>query len=145
MSNVVKLIWSDIEILVEKLASDIQQQEKKYQYIMGLPRGGLIPAVMLSHILDIKLVDDQYINFCSFDKPVLIVDDIMDSGKTLNKIPNSFDKAVLFCKMKIEENNRPTYYGSQISDNIWLMFPWEKDINDSVSKANYQDYHKEKI
>ena len=46
--------------------------------VMGLPRGGLIPAVMISHELGIPLVINP-------TKNTLVVDDINDTGHTLDK------------------------------------------------------------
>lgn len=148
MPNIEKLIWTDIEILVEKIASNIQQKELKYDYIVGIPRGGLVPAVMISHILSIPMAELKSVGsidtaFYNFNRRFLIVDDIMDSGKTLKNYSHLIDKCVLCCKMRVPIQDRPTYYGAEISDDVWISFPWEKDINDSVSEANYKDYHNE--
>ena len=45
----VYLTWDDINNLVDKLANEASQAPVPPHYITGLPRGGLIPAVMLSH------------------------------------------------------------------------------------------------
>ena len=82
----------------------------KPDYIVGLTRGGLVPAVMLSHYLDVPMhslgvslrdntgfgpesncwmAEDAY-GYKSLDeqdpKNILIVDDINDSGATFNWI-----------------------------------------------------------
>ena len=41
------------ESLVSKIAREIAIGDWKPDYIVGLTRGGLIPAVMLSHYLDV--------------------------------------------------------------------------------------------
>lgn len=41
--------------LVNKIARDIHLSEWRPDYIVGLTRGGLIPAVMLSHYLDVPM------------------------------------------------------------------------------------------
>ena len=41
------LSWQDIEDAVERLAINITNSEKEITGIMGLPRGGVIPATML--------------------------------------------------------------------------------------------------
>lgn len=43
------------EALVSKIAREIAINNWKPDYIVGLTRGGLIPAVMLSHYLDVPL------------------------------------------------------------------------------------------
>lgn len=80
-------------------------------YIVGLKRGGLVPAVMLSHYLDIPLhtldpsesnlwmaedafgyvpIEDQEVIKSRWDisykKNILIIDDINDSGNTFKNI-----------------------------------------------------------
>jgi hypoxanthine phosphoribosyltransferase len=140
MAKIEQLIWTDIEILVEKIAKDIQQKNIKYNYIMGLPRGGLIPSVMLSHILRVNMCP-TITGEPSYSGKILLVDDIADSGGTLKRFSNNIDKAVLCCKMRIESKDRPTYYGAEIADDIWIMFPWEREKDDPISEANYKDYH----
>ena len=74
------LTWEDIQQDVDILCHKLQS--KKFQFITGLPRGGLIPAVLISHKLDIT--------YKSFHLPksiplneYLLIDDIADSGETL--------------------------------------------------------------
>jgi hypoxanthine phosphoribosyltransferase len=146
MSILNHLTWKDIETLVENLAKKIQQSGVKYDYIVGLPRGGMIPAVMLSHILSIKVAETQIfkltdIPYYTVANRVLLVDDIADSGKTLKNYSNTIDKATLCCKMKLESTDRPLYYSMMVAEEEWIVFPWEKLINDLVSKVNYKDYH----
>jgi len=81
----ISLRWSEIEILIEEVCKKIDS--KKYTSIHGLPRGGLIPAVILSHKLKIPYTE-------KVTKGTLIVDDIIDSGNTLKKY-GGYDKVVL--------------------------------------------------
>ena len=47
------LSWNDIETAVESLAHQIRQSGEEIGAIVGLARGGLIPAVMLgSSVID---------------------------------------------------------------------------------------------
>jgi len=52
-----KLIIKQREMngLVAKIARDIMRSQWKPDYIVGLSRGGLVPAVMLSHYLDVPM------------------------------------------------------------------------------------------
>jgi xanthine phosphoribosyltransferase len=107
---------NDFKGLVNKICRDIALSNWKPDYIVGLTRGGLLPAVMISHYLnvpmqslDVSLRDGGecvsnlgmaedafgYINhdpMCSGDgrKNILIVDDINDQGSTLNWIMNDW-------------------------------------------------------
>ena len=64
----------------EHIAKTIEKDYKdKIDNIFGIPRGGLIPAVYLSHALDLPMVAEVK------DARTLVVDDIADEGKTLKK------------------------------------------------------------
>ncbi len=77
--------WEEVETLVKILHDNILESEEDFDTIFGLPRGGLIPAVMLSHKTGIS-----YFDAFRFSIPgnghVLVVDDICDSGKTLQHL-----------------------------------------------------------
>ena len=62
--------WVEIDSLIFQLLYRIRTSELKFKNIYGLPRGGLIPAVMLSHRLEIPLVKGD------IGPDTLIVDDI---------------------------------------------------------------------
>lgn len=100
MTNKVYYHWQDIE----DMTSDIIQQIAvdgdgfKPDYVVGLTRGGLIPATMISHYfqvpmhtLEIKLRDhavepesNKWMAQDALDgKKILIIDDINDTGDTL--------------------------------------------------------------
>jgi len=52
--------------------------------VYGIPRGGLPIAVHLSHHLDISIANCELIAWDFYrDKKLLIVDDILDTGKTI--------------------------------------------------------------
>mgnify|MGYP001558460868 FL=1 len=68
-------------LAVLELASIIKNSNKTYNSLYGIPRGGQIVAVWLSHQLNIPIVEKDGIN-----KDTLIIDDISDSGQTLTDI-----------------------------------------------------------
>ena len=63
--------WFEIESLVNHLCEKINSHDKKYQNILGLQRGGLIPAVMVSHILGIPMVKGDITPHTSCFEPTL--------------------------------------------------------------------------
>lgn len=152
--------WQETEELVENIVSQIKDSSKKYDFIIGINRGGLIPSVLISHALQIPhgvltvthyegnkmlahVKKDLYISGVIGIKAhhnILIVDDIADSGiclkesiKTIKKMDSdakNIDTATLHYKPK--SIVKPTYYGKEVSDNAWINFPWEAKIKDVV-------------
>lgn len=97
--------WRDIEVAVSDIASQIYQSDWRPNYIVGLTRGGLIPAVLLSHMLgckmfslDVRLRDNDDAPESNFwmaedannNVNILIIDDINDSGETIKWIKNDW-------------------------------------------------------
>lgn len=138
-------------------------------YIVGLTRGGLVPATMLSHYLDIpmhtlkvSLRDDNsgpesnlwmaedafgYDGPVGAEKNILIVDDINDSGATLNWIRQDWEESCLpgderwadvwghNVRVAVMINNEASeftdvdYVGMSINkleEPVWCVFPWEE-------------------
>ena len=69
--------WLELDQYVTKLAEKIKKERIGYfSGVYGLPRGGLVPAVMLSHKLNLPLLMAP----C---RGCIVVDDIADTGTTL--------------------------------------------------------------
>ena len=126
------LTWKDIEDAVESIAYRIKISNIEINSITGLPRGGLISAVMLSHKLNIP--------FHSSNIPpignVLIVDDICDSGETLHKFKHESNVYTATIHHKQSASVEPTFWYSLVQDKDWIVYPWERD--DSETIADYK-------
>jgi len=124
---------------IDELAKRLK--DKKLRYISGIPRGGLIPAIMLSHKLGVTYIPfDTAKKYGRHDirfknEDILLVDDICDSGVTMKDYAPRFITATL-CLRYVSETI-PEYYGEKIEDDRWLVFPWER--NDSKTKQDYLD------
>jgi hypoxanthine phosphoribosyltransferase len=129
----VYLTWDNINSLVDKLANEVSQAAVPPLYITGLPRGGLIPAVMLSHKLNIPYVNISLIRALPA-VDVLVVDDIADSGETLLQY-KAYQTAVLHYKLQSEAT--PTYYAEEVENEAWIVYPWEREDSETI-----QDYLK---
>ena len=101
--------WQEVDANCMQLAINILKTGWRPDYIVGLTRGGLVPGVMLSHILDIPMHtlkvalrdghEDCEINAwmpedVTEGKNILIVDDINDTGETLAWIRGDWEKSV---------------------------------------------------
>lgn len=133
MAEKVFISWNWVDLQIQVIADKIGEGNK-YAGVTGIPRGGLIPAVMLSHKLGIRYLPYRE----SFKQlPILIVDDIADSGHTLTDVGRrGFDTATLCVRYSTQYT--PTYYGEEITSDKWLVFPWEE--NDSKPIQDYLDY-----
>ena len=118
--------WSEFDKSVEHIANKCKFLE--FSGIYGIPRGGLCLAVALSHKLKINLISEP-------KKNSLIVDDVYESGMTLNTFRNIEGAMffVLFSKIK------PTWWNSvHISEKKqWIVFPWENRLNSESDRKDY--------
>jgi hypoxanthine phosphoribosyltransferase len=110
MTNKIYYNWKEIEKAVNSIASQLYMSDWKPDYLVGITRGGLTAATMLSHYLGIpmhtlkvqlrdgKEVDCDHNCWMPEDianaTNVLIVDDINDSGNTLKWIRKDWFSSV---------------------------------------------------
>ena len=88
----------------------------RFKSIYGIPRGGLVPAVYLSHLLDIPLVQKP-------EKGCIIVDDIADTGQTL-KMYRNMKYSIATIYYHTQSIVEPDIWVYQKTD-AWIKFPWE--------------------
>ena len=135
------LTWNDMSGLVNSLCTEIkiacEKQDKLagevYKGIYGIPRGGLIIAVIMSHKLNIPYITDLK---SMYGKKYLIVDDIADTGVTLNKLKAEvFDHAdIATLHYNTESLVEPKYY-VDLKNDSWIVYPWENE-----NSLEIQDY-----
>ena len=111
------LSWTDLDDLVQILCKKITKELPNIDSVHGIARGGLIPAVLISHQLGLKYTSAIYPN-------TLVVDDICDSGATLKDSPGVYTATLHYKKSAIVE---PTIYAElvEVEDN-WIVYPWER-------------------
>ena len=122
------LSWDDVNTLVDNLCKQIPFELPNIDSVHGIPRGGLIPAVLISHKLDLPYVNAVGPN-------TLVVDDIADTGVTLDKGPGVYT-AVLHYKPHTS-CFKPSIYSELHEGDEWVIYPWETKDSDPI-----QDYLK---
>ena len=150
MSEVKKSAFTNLQMRNALLQIEDQMVHSNWMpnIILGINRGGCIPGVYLSHrlktaheVLDIRLRDHSTKPNLStlekayaFQKKILVIDDINDSGATFKYIEDNFGKGDGRIKFAALINNKPSavkvdYHGYEINKDevpAWIVFPWEE-------------------
>ena len=121
-----KLDWIEFDECVYSISEKCKN--KSFVGVYGFPRGGLSLAVALSHSLGLSLLDEPKNNS-------LIVDDIYDTGHTLEKIKylKGSETHVWISK------KQPTWWNTYkfIKDKEWIVFPWENINLADIDRERY--------
>lgn len=136
---------------LEAVALALEADSWRPDFLVGIGRGGLVPAAYLSHRTGIQMLSvdhssgevgfgdellDKLAAKIREGRRILIVDDINDSGGTIQYLraaieaksddPSGLRVAVLV--HNVRSKARAEYRGSEIdrdSDKRWYVFPWE--------------------
>jgi len=127
------LSWGDVQAAVEILANRITNSDIKIEAIGGLPRGGLIPAVMLSHKLNIPFISQAQLQTTTGN--ILIVDDICDSGLTLKRFKFEENVYTATLHYKTTAEYEPHFWWKLAHTKEWIVYPWENKDSQTI-----QDY-----
>ena len=123
--------WNVIDEAVTDIAFNIKNTNKDFKGVYGIPRGGLILAVMLSHKLDIPLI----MSVDELDENSIIIDDIADTGKTLLDFVE-YESYVVTIHEHEQSLIKPNYSVIDKGDK-WIVYPWETEDSEEI-----QDYLK---
>jgi len=154
MTEVEKLYvnWNDIDHMVDDLINQMFADNWKPDYIVGITRGGLTPAIMMSHktgikmyTLDVRLRDggtDSNLESnlwmaedARLGKKILLVDDINDTGETIGWIKDDWQSDNMKFAMLIE--NEASKVSSdyncktvnKFEKDVWIVYPWERQYD----------------
>ena len=106
--------WLQFDNDIREIIRRLKESERKFDGVWGPIRGGLIPAVVLSHALNLPFLI----------KPTadsLVVDDIADTGKTLFFFRQNFIVTLFYHK---QSTVLPDIWVKEKTDQ-WIVFPWE--------------------
>ena len=146
MPNFRYISWSEYGNLAEALAEKVRANGKRYDLVVGIARGGIPVAMVVSDHLNVKI---DFVNVKSYSeigkrtaprilstltdgvggKEILLVDDLVDQGDTMSFMirylsdqkPKSLETAVMF--KKPWSKTEPDYYLEVVSE--WIVFPFE--------------------
>ncbi|MCH1771635.1 MULTISPECIES: phosphoribosyltransferase [Metallosphaera] len=141
--------WDDIEEQIFRIARKMATESFYPDVIVAILTGGVIPAKLFADILnmknikyiDIKFYRDVnqteskpviravYVNDLE-NKKVLVVDDVSDTGETLEAVTNVISmfspRLIRTATLYVKPWSRkiPDYFGEQVGK--WIIFPWDK-------------------
>ncbi len=143
------LSWNQVYILLLKIAEAVKKSKYEPDIIVGVSRGGWIPARIMVDLLEkpkLANVATEYylgvaetkqepsitqpISISVKDKKVLVVDDVADTGESL-KLVNAHLKEQGASEIRIAtiyykqwSATVPQYYAKETCQ--WIIFPWEQ-------------------
>ena len=115
-----------------------------FQGIIAVTRGGLVPASIIARELDIRLVDTVCVSSYDWQDHTgeveilkafngdgdrwLIVDDLVDTGKTAKAVRDMLPKAH-FATIYAKPAGRPLVdtFVTEVSQDTWILFPWDSE------------------
>lgn len=147
--------WLDVHRTVNRMQlylEKIHSVDRLYNHtIVGVARGGLIPAVMISNRfeeLPFQIVQVQRYHGLRFPwntfrmivedvvkslnpGPYIFIDDICDEGITFKALDEvaGYDDNLYCCLVwrdMPESVFKPNFAGMSIQSKEWVVFPWEK-------------------
>ncbi len=116
-----------------------------WKAVVAITRGGMAPAMIIARELDIRTVDTISIksydhqqqseavvlkapddNIIGDGEGILIIDDLVDTGKTLEVVKSRYPKAHI-ATVYAKPKGRPMVdtFITEVSQDTWIFFPWD--------------------
>jgi len=116
-----------------------------WKAIVAITRGGMAPAMIVARELDIRTVDTVSVKSYSHQDQseakvlkapdagiigdgtgVLVIDDLVDTGRTLKLVRNLYPKAhFATVYAKPEGRGMVDTFITEVSQDTWIFFPWD--------------------
>ncbi len=142
--------WPEIDKCVKTVGQAIRAARFQPDCIVAILKGGMVPARLFSDFFGsieiypirarayagtrkLNRIRIESFRYPIGRKQVLLVDDIHDSGQTLQKValhlqrrhPQTLRTATLFYKQKAM--HAPDFHAHTVAPDVWVVFPWEKN------------------
>ena len=108
--------WDGVGNMIDELSSMVAYSNIKFDGVYGVPRGGLPVAVKMSHVLGLPLLVHP-------TDETLVVDDISDTGTTLQNVKNK--KIACIYNSKWTKVKPDFFIETKGKKSEWIIFPWE--------------------
>ena len=120
-------------------------EDGAWKAIVAITRGGMAPAMIIARELDVRTVDtisiksydhqeqseakvlkSPDVNMMGDGTGILIIDDLVDTGKTLEVVKNLYPKAHI-ATVYAKPKGRPMVetFITEVSQDTWIFFPWD--------------------
>ena len=121
------LSWLDFELAVEAIEERFDGVQ--FSGVHGIPRGGLVLAVTLSHRLELPLLS-------SAEPGCLLVDDVYETGLTLEPYRQLENCTTLVWLSKV----KPQWWQAVdvTETDEWIVFPWENAAAAALDEQLYR-------
>lgn len=139
--------WDQFHRDARALAWRLAASEKKWQAMVVITRGGLVPAAIICRELGIRMIETVCIaSYHDYTEQgelkvlkeitpallenegegVLIIDDLTDTGKTAAIVRAMMPKAH-FATVYAKPKGRPLVdtFVTEVSQDTWIYFPWD--------------------
>jgi hypoxanthine phosphoribosyltransferase len=165
--NKIYYTWQDVEHHTQEILRQIHADAWRPDYVVGLTRGGLVPANLISQYLGCRMetlkvslrddtecesnlwmAEDAFGHEMDQPKRILIVDDINDTGATLNYIREDWPsgcfpdnprwtevwgsnvRVAVLVDNESSKSEIPVSYSAvdinKAEQDSWIVFPWEE-------------------
>lgn len=116
--------------------------------LVAITRGGLVPAAIVARELGVRMIETVSVIGYDYDdadpnrseevvvikdasnvgdgEGWLVVDDLSDTGRTLNMLKDKFPKAH-YATIYVKPQGRPMVdtFITEVSQDTWIYFPWD--------------------
>lgn len=138
-TSVYYLTWDELHRDTRALAQRLAHEN--WRGVIGIARGGLVPAAILGRELNLRLIDTLCLASYDHDRQgaievlkkiegdgegFLLVDDLVDTGNTAQLARELLPKATFVAiYAKPKGRHLAQYFQREFPQDVWLHFPWD--------------------